>query len=147
MGEAIWSALSLVPRFFQSATQAFRSPSIFTFIAVIGVGCLAPAIAIGVRRRLSPLLVFLAPIALSHILVFAAIVDASRVIALSYYEGRESQAWSWAMGLFPLVQVGLCGVLILRFRTFRVAASLVSVFTLAVAATAWSAAFIVTSVD
>jgi hypothetical protein len=147
VSRAVWATLSLLPRFFAGATQVFQYPSAFTLPSVVGVASIAPALVIAVKRRLSPLFAFLGPIALSHLLVFAAILDGPRVIALSYYEGRESQAWSWAMAVFPLVQLGLCGFLIYRFRTFRVAASLVSVFTLAVASAAWFAALVTTSVD
>lgn len=106
-----------------------------------------PGVVIGVRRRLSGLFAFLVPIAFSHLLFFSAVTDATRVRNLFFYEGRESAAWSWILPAFPLLQLGLCGFLIYRFRTHRVAASLLSVFTLAFATNAGLGAFIFLSVD
>jgi phosphoglycerol transferase MdoB-like AlkP superfamily enzyme len=145
LSDTIQMTLSLLPMFFWRVLWIFANP--LAWISAVGVGCFVPGVVIGVGQRSAGLFAFFVPVVLSHLLFFAAKLDAMRVQNLAYYEGRDSAVWSWAMPTFLLLQLGLCGFLIYRLRTRRLAASLLSIFTLTFAASALLGASIFLSID
>ncbi|MBI1685348.1 hypothetical protein [Caulobacter hibisci] len=127
MLNALASAALALPLFCLAIFNPLFFP--FSLLPAAGTACLVMGVIGGVRQRAKALLLFLIPVILSHILLFAAVLDGPRM-QVAQYEGFDDGRWDVIGPLFLVAQLALCGWAFSRARAARRPAVLLLSFTL-----------------
>ena len=123
MTDAIVLLIQL-PMWMLSSIASPFSMGVFTLIPAVGGVCLAIGLTLAVRRRLGALWTFVTPPLVSH----------AFVVATGLYEpALEPAAAENVLGVFLLLQLGICLYLVHRHRTSWVPAALLAAFSLSYA--------------